>query len=120
MKRVKIDARTWSELWSKLRGGARELGGARGFLRAARRQWYMWASIIIAIVVGEFWLIAFLAVCAMFGATCMDWTLEGYKKMLDGYGTMVDQQQGIIGTYQHENNKHPSEKAATDRLGRMN
>ena len=106
--------------WKKVHEGARELGGARGFLRAARRNWCMWAAIVFGIWSGSFVLVAVLAVCAMFGATCMDWTLEGYKKMLNGYGTMVDQQQGIIRGYQSDEfmhpNRHPSEKAARARL----
>jgi hypothetical protein len=75
----------------------------------------MWAGIVWAIVIQEFWLLAVLAVCAMVGATCMEWTLEGYKKMLDGYGTMVDQQQGLIHKFQHPH-EHESEKAARARL----
>ena len=101
--------------WAQIRSGARELDGARGFLRAARRQWHMWATILAGIVIGEFWLMAVLAVCCMFGATCMDWTLEGYKKMLDGYGDMVDQQHNIIDAYQ-DNGKHESEEHARRRL----
>ena len=108
--------------WAAVRQGALELGGAREFLRAARRNWYMWAAIGFGMWSGSFWLMAVLAVCAMFGATCMDWTLEGYKKMLDGYGTMVDQQQTIISGYHGSplENEHPSKKAARNRLGGMN
>ncbi len=120
MKRVKINARTWSELWSKLRGGARELGGARGFRLALRKDWYMWMAVVMAIVYQSFALMAVIAGCAVFGATCREWTLEGYKKMLDGYGTMIDQQQRIIAAFQADEhmhgNEHPSEKVARGRL----
>jgi hypothetical protein len=101
--------------WKKIREGAHELDGARGFLRAARKDWYMWASVGMAIAYQSFWLMAVIAVCAMFGATTREWSQEGYKKMLDGYGTMVDQQQIIIRGYQTEH-LHPSEKAARARL----
>ena len=119
MKRVKINARTWGELWGKLRGGARELDGARGFLRAARSDWYMWLMAVVLPWFYGFGVMWVFFVLALLGATLREWTLQGYKKMIDGYGTMVDQQQGIIGSYQAEH-LHPSERAARDRLKGMN
>jgi hypothetical protein len=117
---MKILKRFRALTWTQIREGARELNGARGFLRAMRKDWYMWFAVVMALVLQSYGLMAVLAVCSTFGATTREWTLDGYKKMLDGYGTMVDQQQGIIGSYQRENGRHPSEQAATDRLGRMN
>jgi hypothetical protein len=103
--------------WKKVREGAHELDGARGFFRAARKDWYMWWCIGMAIWFGSFWLMALVAVCAMIGATTREWSQEGYKKMLNGYGTMVDQQQVIIRGYQTDGMvSHPSEKAARARL----
>jgi hypothetical protein len=76
----------------------------------------MWAAIVYNIVLAQsFVLMAVLAVCAMFGATFMEWTLRGYQKMLDGYGTMIDQQQRLIHGFQNPH-EHESEKAARARL----
>lgn len=112
---MKIWKRLHEMDWKEVRVGAREVGGARAFLRAVRRNLFMWAAIVFGIWSGSFVLLAVLAVCAMFGATCMDWTLEGYKKMLEGYGTMVDQQHKIIHSYQRPF-EYESEKAARARL----
>jgi len=116
---MKIFKRFRALSWAKLKAGARELDGARGFLRAARSDWYMWLMAVVLPWFYGFDVMWFLFVCAIFGATCREWTLQGYKKMLDGYGTMVDQQQEIIGTYQGEH-LHPSEKLARERARRMN
>lgn len=116
---MKIFKRFRALSWAKLRAGARELNGARGFLRAARSDWFMWLMVVVLPWFYGFSVVWFFYLCAIFGATCREWTLQGYKKMLDGYGTMVDQQQEIIGTYQN-GQMHPSERAARDRLKGMN
>lgn len=106
--------------WKKVREGARELDGARGFLRAARRNWYMWVAIVFGIWSGSFWLMAVFAVCAIISVTAMDWTLEGYKKIIEGYGTMVDQQQRIIVGYQGDKFMHLTRERARDARARLN
>ena len=116
---MKIFRRLRALTWAGIQAGVRELDGARGFLRAARADWYMWLMAVVLPWIYGFSVMWFLYLCAIFGATCREWTLQGYKKMLDGYGTMVDQQQEIIDVYQN-GQMHPSERAARDRLKGMN
>lgn len=98
-----------------LHEGWREGGGSREFLRCVRHDWSIWLGVVFALVIQDFWVLVIFAVMAALGGSLREWQLRHLTKIIEGYGTMVDEQQGIIHGYQNPH-EHESEKAARARL----
>jgi len=79
----------------------------------------IWLGIVWAIVTRDFVLLSIMAVLAVLGSSIRGWENRRYKKLIWGYGTMVDEQQRIIAVHQYDH-LHPSEKHAKARVARMN